>query len=331
MTEREFDKLIEKTLAEYGDQYFTEPEAPAHSFTPEFDRRVMAAAKGGKKKKKGQLLRIFAGIGAAAAVVVLGIAVAGVFRNGLADIPISQQQMATTANSASSSDDPEESSSTKFGSLADSNDYEDGIREGEQAPEGNSSYTNKSATIANNAAVPDNDMAEAADGPDTKQTDNFGTDEPSAYERPVYDPDPEDELSSAGSPAEETPDTSALPSQSSAPEAVTAIRRGETLALSDREVSAIEAMAAEYISDTDKIVKTYLTPDDISHFIENGYCITVRPQKDITVLSGDTDKTVDIITLLIGDENSFAIAEGDGLYLCYIIPDPSDLIRYIEG
>ena len=39
MTDREFEKLIEKTLAEHGTEYFTLPDAPPHEFSPDFDNR----------------------------------------------------------------------------------------------------------------------------------------------------------------------------------------------------------------------------------------------------------------------------------------------------
>ena len=83
MTDREFDRLIERSVKEFGDSYGTiENEEPNHIFSQRFENNMKVLISRQKKTKVNRIIKISAG---AAAVLVIGvgsIAVSRMFSDG---------------------------------------------------------------------------------------------------------------------------------------------------------------------------------------------------------------------------------------------------------
>ena len=84
MTDREFDKLLEKSVKEFGNEYFDNPQDDTlHTFSKEFDNQVLSAASKDKKKQPLQFRRFIKVFSAAAAVFVIAVGAYVIIENGI--------------------------------------------------------------------------------------------------------------------------------------------------------------------------------------------------------------------------------------------------------
>ena len=166
MTDREFEKLIEKTLAEHGTEYFTLPDAPPHEFSPDFDNRIKALA-AGKKKKGPKLLRIIAPLAAAAAVLAVCVAVSGALQSGFSgtgmvnksDFVISQNAATERLQEDSSSKPDSSSVQGNYGDAANEAAATDEYNDTDKAEE--PAYNNVK-NISADSPVPENNNGSEA-------------------------------------------------------------------------------------------------------------------------------------------------------------------------
>lgn len=317
MTEREFDKLIENTLAEYGDGFYTEPDAPEHRFTPEFDRRVMAAAKGGKKKK-GQLLRIFTGIGAVAAAVVIGVIAVNVLQSGFGNVPVANNQAATVSGHASA-DDPAEGSEVSSDDKLLQDETPDnkgyGVTSNSQSKSLDKIADNKSVDMANaaeNAFVPDNEPENLSDG--MNEESGTAVDEPDSQDAPAAE-EPAPSIKNGG--------TAAALSDN-----VTVVRNGVELSLADEQLEEIAAMLRDLTADSDNIVDNALTDEETERFMNEGYLITVITGKG-AIVNGEMIPDARL-TLMVTEAEGFVTVQGESLNVCYCVPDPMQTVNELD-
>lgn len=110
MTDKDFDRLLEKTVKEYG-KFYDDTDYTRHNFSDDFEQKMKSLI-GMQKQKKKPILKITRFLAGTAAVLVIGFIVVSVNNiqtdnSGASSSPTGMQVYETTAPSKDQADTPE--------------------------------------------------------------------------------------------------------------------------------------------------------------------------------------------------------------------------------
>lgn len=279
MKDNDFEILIEHTLNEYGDKYFDEPEVTGHRFSPEFDKKVMAAVKPQKKKGGAKILHIVTAAGAVAAAAVIGIIGFGAMNNMWSDM-------------RSSTSVPYSTAAQNEGAAADS-------------PKSDIKPATPGSDIANEATKePETDAALTQDTPATNSAKSLNETAENSYGS---------EKTASGSSC-----------------TVTAKSHGQILTLSQEKIDQITRLVQQLISDEELSVNQTFSSDEINRIENEGQFIVIRSENRKIILNGETTP-YSVITVFTDGEKGYAVAEGDGKYMCFAISANAEAYKAITS
>ncbi len=302
MTDREFDRLIERSVKEFGDSYGTiENEEPNHIFSERFENNMKMLIRRQKKKKIDRIIKIFAG---AAAVLVIGVGVVTVLQmrmygadnvslNGSTIVPDTAEQNEASTNFAAEDED-----------------------------------TN--ADMAQNDAAEDDNAYSFKN--DIKQNDSFDTEGevPAANEQT---PDTEEDASQPCVSENQTGE-SANKTTSAYAYRVTAQSHGMTLKLTDEQMNTLTEMAEELVNDSRLTVDLAMSYEEMDSFKTDGYYITVSMQDGSPIEINDTGGKIfmfDTITLMLKDDQGYALAEDENGSVVFEISGADEIYGILDN
>ncbi|MBQ8134606.1 MAG: hypothetical protein IJ192_09420 [Clostridia bacterium] len=284
MTDREFDRLIERSVKEFGDSYGTiENEEPNHIFSQRFENNMKVLISRQKKTKVNRIIKISAG---AAAVLVIGvgsIAVSRMFSDGgLYGVDNISMNRSIAAPDVVGKNEASANISVE--------DEEDDIAQNDDAENGNA-YSFKN---------------------DIKQNDSFDTEGevPAANEQT---PDTEEDASQP-SVSENQTGESANKTTSAYAYRVTAQSHGMTLKLTDEQMNTLTEMAKNLVNDSRLTVDLAMSYEEMDSFKNDGYYITVSMQDGSPIEINDASGATlmfNTITLMLKDNQGYALAEDE--------------------
>ena len=302
MTDREFDRLIERSVKEFGDSYGTiENEEPNHIFSERFENNMKMLIRRQKKKKIDRIIKIFAG---AAAVLVIGVGVVTVLQmrmygadnvslNGSTIVPDTAEQNEASTNFAAEDED-----------------------------------TN--ADMAQNDAAEDDNAYSFKN--DIKQNDRFDTEGevPAANEQT---PDTEEDASQPCVSENQTGE-SANKTTSAYAYRVTAQSHGMTLKLTDEQMNTLTEMAEKLVNDSRLTVDLAMSYEEMDSFKTDGYYITVSMQDGSPIEINDTGGKIfmfDTITLMLKDDQGYALAEDENGSVVFEISGADEIYGILDN
>jgi hypothetical protein len=304
MTDNDFDLLLSETVKEFGEDYEHYNTAP-HTFSPGFEKNMKYIIKTGKPRRT-RLLRLTAGISAAAAVLIIGAVGFGLSRMDTQRNIISESSSAPATDNAPAADTSPETSAAVSDSTAE--------------PDTHYNSTMPDNNASDRTYAPEQEPAfDSADGimHEAEENNNEGI---------AYD-EPKKELSPANS-------AKATDSTSSVQNAVTMTFSGKAAALTDDMADEIYGMAVAIVSDNTASLSQPVSDEEISAVRSTGFCISVSREDNSPIAiknpDGQDGYSCKSIRLYINDTTGYAIAETEDGNISFAVSDPAGIYRRLE-
>ncbi len=300
MTDKEFDKLLERSVKEFGSSYGNiENIENQHIFSQRFESNIKQLIDQQKKTKVNRIVKIFAGVAAVLVIGVGAIAVSRMFSDGgLYGVDNISMNRSIAA--------PDVVGNNEASVNISAEDEEDDIAQNDAA-ENDNAYSFKN---------------------DIKQNDSFDTkgEASAANEIPATEEEVSQPSGSEGDSKNKTTSVYAY--------RVTAQSHGIALKLADEQINRLTEMAKDLVNDSKLMLDLTISYEEIDSFKTDGYYITVSKQDgspiEINDAGGETLR-FDTITLMLKEDKGYALTDDENGSAVFEISDADEIYSILEN
>ncbi len=293
MLDNEFEKLLSDSVKEFGGEYEYFDDTP-HQFSAGFEKNMKHIIRTGKPRRP-KIMKLAAGIAAAAAMIIIGFAGFGISRMA------SNNNIISDTRSASSSAVSQTSESS----------------ENETSPVYNERIKNDTAT---DRAAEDNEPAFDNAGSITQEDKKTPDKKETTYnENKELSPENTAEAPAAAPEAKNN---------------VTIKSSDRTISITDEKADEITEVLIKMVSDRNLCIKQPVSDKDISEISSTGFYVSVSAPDgtpiEINMIDGWGNYYCDSIKLCINETSGYAVAETNGTYISFGIKDISGTYSWLE-